>query len=189
MFMCKGRGFCTGISIGLGIMLLGAWPVLGGGEEPIYHIGRPATHTDIEAWNIDISPSGEGLPPGQGTVREGAVVYAKHCADCHGPTGTEGPMTRLVGGQGTLDTDHPVKTVGSFWPFATTLYDYIHRAMPVTAPQSLIPDEIYSVIAWLLNRNGIIPETAVIDATTLPKVAMPNRDGFVPDPRPDVSLP
>ncbi len=95
-------------------------------------------------------------------------------------------MDRLVGGQGTLKKDYPIKTVGSYWPYATTLYDYIRRAMPFTAPQSLTPDEVYSVVAWLLYQNGIIPEDAVMDARTLPAVRMPNRDGFVPDPRPDV---
>jgi len=96
-------------------------------------------------------------------------------------------MDRLVGGQGTLKTANPVKTVGSFWPYATTLYDYIYRTMPFTAPQSLTPDEVYAVVAWLLYQNVIIPEDAVMDARTLPAVRMPNRDGFVPDPRPDVT--
>jgi mono/diheme cytochrome c family protein len=151
-----------------------------------YGFGRPATDAEISAWNIDVSPTGEGLPPGRGTVKEGARVYAKKCASCHGPTGTEGPNDRLVGGQGTLATARPVKTVGSYWPYATTLYDYVHRAMPFTAPQSLTPDEVYAVVAWILNRNGIIPEDAVMDANSLPQVQMPNRKGFVPDPRPDV---
>jgi len=95
-------------------------------------------------------------------------------------------MDRLVGGQGTLKKDQPIKTVGSYWPYATTLYDYVRRTMPFTAPQSLTPDEVYSVVAWLLYQNGIIPDDAVIDAKTLPAVQMPNRKGFVPDPRPDV---
>lgn len=95
-------------------------------------------------------------------------------------------MPRLVGGQGTLATGTPVKTVGSYWPYATTLYDYIHRAMPFTAPQSLTPEEVYSLVAWLLYRNGIVKEDAVMDARTLPAVRMPNRNGFVPDQRPDI---
>ncbi len=101
---------------------------------------------------------------------------------CHGPSGLEGPKDRLVGGQGTLNTPKPIKTVGSYWPYAPTLYDYLHRAMPFYAPQSLTSDEIYSVIAWLLFKNGIVPEDAVIDARTLSLVQMPNRNGFVPDP-------
>ena len=152
-----------------------------------YGFGRPATDEEIRAWNIDIAPTGEGLPPGEGTAKRGAQIYAAKCAACHGPTGKEGPKDRLVGGQGTLNTPKPIKTIGSYWPYATTLYDYIDRAMPFNAPQSLTPDEIYSVTAWLLFQNGIIPEDAVIDARTLPLVRMPNRDGFIPDPRPDVS--
>ena len=151
-----------------------------------YGFGKPATEAEIAAVNIDVAPTGEGLPPGQGTVEEGAKVYAAKCAACHGPTGTEGPMPRLVGGQGTLTTHHPLKTVGSYWPYATTLYDYIYRAMPYSAPQSLTAGEVYAVVAWLLAQNGIIAQSAIMDARTLPTVRMPNRDGFVPDPRPDI---
>ena len=152
-------------------------------------LGRAATEAEINAWNIDVSPSGEGLPPGSGSVQQGAQVYAVKCSSCHGPTGVEGPMDRLVGGKGTLATQQPIKTVGSYWPYATTLYDYIHRAMPFSAPQSLASDEIYAVVAWVLHQNGIIPEDAVLDARSLPAIQMPNRKGFVPDPRPDVPKP
>lgn len=151
-----------------------------------YGLGRPATEEEIHAWNLDVSPNGDGLPAGRGTVGAGGRVFATKCASCHGPTGKEGPREVLVGGQGTLASDRPVKTVGSFWPYATTLYDYISRAMPYTAPQSLTPDEVYSVVAWLLFQNGIVAEDAALDATTLSAVRMPNRDGFVSDPRPDV---
>ena len=151
-----------------------------------YGIGRSATDEELRAWNIDVSPGGEGLPPGEGTVKRGAQVYAAKCAACHGPTGTEGPKDRLVGGHNTLQTPKPVRTIGSYWPYATTLYDYIHRAMPFNAPQSLSPDEIYSVVAWLLFQNSIVKEDAVIDARTLPGIVMPNRNGFIQDPRPDV---
>jgi cytochrome c len=151
-----------------------------------YGFGRPATDAEISAWNIDVSPTGEGLPSGRGTAKKGASVYAKKCAACHGPTGVEGPRDRLVGGQGTLATANPVKTVGSYWPYATTLYDYVYRTMPFTTPQSLTPNEVYAVVAWILFQNGIIAEGAVMDQQTLPKVQMPNRHGFVPDPRPDV---
>ncbi len=155
----------------------------------MYGLGRRATDEEIHAWDIDIAPDGRGLPPGHGMVKEGAMVYAEKCAGCHGPTGIEGPNDRLVGGQGTLQTAKPVKTIGSYWPYATTLYDYIRRAMPFDAPQSLTADDIYAVTAWLLHRNGIIGEEAVMDARTLPKVRMPNRQGFLPDPRPDVPGP
>ncbi len=152
-----------------------------------YDIGTQATQSEIQAWNIDIAPNGDGLPPGQGTVAEGATVYAKTCASCHGTTGIEGPMPKLVGGQHTLHTNHPLKTVGSYWPYATTLFDYIYRTMPLTAPQSLSPHETYAVVAWILFRNGIIEKSSTLDANILPTITMPNRKGFVRDPRPDVS--
>jgi mono/diheme cytochrome c family protein len=154
-----------------------------------YGVGRPATDEEIRAWNIDVSPTGEGLPPGQGTVKQGAQVYASKCAACHGPTGVEGPKDKLVGGRNTLTAPNPIRTIGSYWPYATTLYDYIHRAMPFNAPQSLTSDDTYAVIAWLLFQNQIIAEDTVIDAQTLPKVQMPNRNGFILDPRPDVRYP
>ncbi|HKR79066.1 MAG TPA: cytochrome c [Nitrospira sp.] len=152
-------------------------------------LGHEAAVEEITLWNIDIGPNGEGLPPGRGTVPQGATIYAAKCAKCHGPSGTEGPMDRLVGGRQTLATASPLKTVGSYWPYATTLYDYIHRAMPFDAPQSLTAEEVYAVTAWLLHQNGIVAEDAVMDARTLPAVEMPNRHGFVPDPRPDVPSP
>jgi S-disulfanyl-L-cysteine oxidoreductase SoxD len=168
-------------------LAVGALSVARSAEDQLeYGAGRPATDEEIRAWNIDVSPTGEGLPPGQGTVKHGAQVYASKCASCHGPTGAEGPKDKLVGGQNTLTAPKPIKTIGSYWPYATTLYDYINRAMPFNAPQSLTPDEIYSVIAWLLFKNQIIAEGAVIDAKTLPTIRMPNRNGFIPDPRPDV---
>ena len=176
------------LSIGLTAMAL-VWVLPGWAvddETGAYGIGSPATEADIKAWNIDVSSTGEGLPPGQGTVKQGSRLFAAKCAACHGPTGTEGPKDRLVGGRDTLTTAKPVRTIGSYWPYATTLYDYIHRAMPFDAPQSLTSDETYSVIAWLLFQNQIIAEDAVIDAQTLPKVRMPNRNGFIEDPRPDV---
>lgn len=178
--------FLTGVVIAIGCTQSG-WST----EEPAngYGLGRPATEEDIRAWNIDVSPNGEGLPPGKGTVRQGAAVYAAKCARCHGPTGSEGPYDVLVGGGNTLKTTKPVKTIGSYWPYATTLYDYINRAMPFDAPQSLSSDEIYSVIAWLLHQNGIIAEQTVVDAHTLASVNMPNRLGFTRDPRPDVPHP
>lgn len=154
-----------------------------------FGFGQPATPDEIRAWNIDVAPSGEGLPPGRGTVSQGATVYAAKCVKCHGASGSEGPMDRLVGGRETLAGSSPIKTIGSYWPYATTLYDYIHRAMPFDAPQVLTPDEVYAVTAWLLHQNGIIDQDTVIDAVTLPAIRMPNRHGFIPDPRPDVVNP
>ena len=181
--MCKSNS-ATSIILALGLLLIPT--SISMAEETRYGFGQSATEADIKAWNIDITPNGEGLPPGRGTVQQGAVVYVNKCAACHGPTGTEGPKDRLVGGHGSLATEHPVKTIGSFWPYATTLYDYIHRAMPLNAPRSLTPEEVYSVVAWLLHQNGIISADMIIDAQTLPAVKMPNRGGFVSDPRPDV---
>ena len=153
---------------------------------PWSELGRAASEEEIQIWNIDVASTGEGLPEGRGTVRQGGSIFGAKCAMCHGATGQEGPKDRLVGGQGTLTTAKPIRTVGSYWPYATTLYDYINRAMPFNAPGSLSPDEVYSVVAWLLFQNGIVREDAVIDARTLPQIQMPNRNGFIEDPRPDV---
>jgi cytochrome c len=110
----------------------------------------------------------------------------RRCETCHGPTGTEGPQDTLAGGKGSLATPKPLKTVGSYWPYATTLWDYINRAMPFDHPSTLTPDEVYSAAAYVLFLNGIVGEQDVLDQTTLPKVQMPNRNGFVADPRPDI---
>jgi S-disulfanyl-L-cysteine oxidoreductase SoxD len=144
-----------------------------------FGIGTPATPEEIAGWDIDIAPDGTGLPPGRGSVAQGAVIFAATCAACHGARGEGGQQDRLVGGQGTLRSAKPVKTVGSYWPYATTLFDYIRRAMPLTAPQSLTADQVYAVSAYILYLNGIVPQGAVLDGTTLPKVVMPNRGGFI----------
>ncbi|HEY2051988.1 MAG TPA: cytochrome c [Caulobacteraceae bacterium] len=152
----------------------------------IYGFGKPATPQEIAGWDIDVRADGAGLPPGHGSVEAGQAIYAQKCAVCHGATGVEGPMDKLAGGAGSLATAKPDRTVGSFWPYATTLYDFIHRAMPFTQPQSLTPDEVYAVTAYVLFLNHVVPKDAVMDARTLPKVRMPNRGGFTsPDPRPD----
>lgn len=150
-----------------------------------YGLGQPATLDEIKKWDFAISPDGKELPPGGGSAVEGKEIYAAQCAMCHGKTGKEGPNDRLVGGQGTLNTAKPVKTIGSYWPYATTVWDYINRAMPYNRPGSLKPDEVYAVTAYLLYLNDIIPEHETLNATSLPKVKMPNRNGFVGDPRPD----
>ncbi|MEO5956385.1 MAG: cytochrome c [Nitrospiraceae bacterium] len=176
--------------IGLGtlaLVLACAWTVWSAEESGgSYGLGRVATDDEIRVWNIDVSSTGEGLPPGQGTIQQGTHVFAAKCAMCHGATGIEGPKDKLVGGQDTLKTVKPIRTVGSYWPYAPTLYDYINRAMPFNAPGSLNSDEVYSVIAWLLFQNGIVKEDSVINEQTLPQVQMPNRNGFIQDPRPDV---
>ena len=147
-----------------------------------FDFGRPATPEEIKLWDIDVRPDGKGLPDGSGTATAGKSIFADNCAVCHGDNGQGGIKDRLVGGQGTLATDHPIKTVGSYWPYATTLYDYIHRAMPYQAPGSLSNDDYYSLAAYILSLNGIVPPDARLDKETLPKVKMPNRDGFIPEP-------
>lgn len=147
-----------------------------------YDFGRPVTPDEIKLWDTDVRPDGKGLPEGSGAVAHGKVVYEENCQACHGPNGQGGIKDRLVGGQGTLASANPIKTVGSFWPYATTLYDYIHRAMPYPAPGSLSVDDTYAVTAYILSLNGILPEGGKLDKETLPKIKMPNRDGFTPDP-------
>ena len=155
-------------------------------QSQTFGVGRTPTPEEIRDLGSAVAPDGQGLPAGSGSVSEGRVVFAAQCARCHGPAGEGDVGARLVGGQGTLRTPRPLKTVGSFWPYATTLWDYINRAMPFDKPGVLSPSEVYAASAFILNLNGIIVETQVMDAVTLPKIRMPNRDGFVPDSRPDV---
>lgn len=154
---------------------------------PTFGIGRPATAAEIAARDIDIGPDGAGLPPGRGTATEGAALYAARCASCHGKTGTEGPNDVLVArwsGSFPFAHDPAVpKAIGNYWPYATTLFDYIRRAMPPNAPGSLADDEVYALVAHLLAWNGLVPPDAVMDAASLPNVQMPARDRFVPDTR------
>lgn len=151
-------------------------------------IGRAATSAEIRAWNIDANPTGAGLPPGRGTHAAGAKLFATQCAVCHGPKG-EGMATfpRLIGAEprdfSFARDPKLVKTIGNYWPYATTLYDYINRAMPFTAPGTLKPDDVYSLVAYLLAENGVIDTALVIDRESLPKVKMPARGHFVLDNR------
>ena len=141
-------------------------------------LGVPATQEQIAGWDISIGPDGAGLPPGSGTAAAGKAVYEAKCLACHGAEGAGQPNDRLVGGQGTLREAAPIRTVGSYWPYATTVFDYIRRAMPYVTPHSLTADETYAVTAYLLALNGIIEQDAVMDATSLPTVVMPNRGNF-----------
>ena len=143
-------------------------------------LGQPVSAEDLAKWDIEIPPSGKGLPAGSGTVAAGEAVYAKSCQSCHGPKGAGKPNDALVGGVGNLAGKGPaLKTVGSYWPYATTVFDYVRRSMPVSAPQSLSNEEVYAVTAYLLHLNGIIGADDVMDAKTLPAVKMPNRDSFM----------
>lgn len=147
-----------------------------------FGFGAEASASRVAAWDIDVRPDGAGLPPGSGSVEEGRVVYVTWCVACHGPTGTEGPNDRLVDAE-QWDLYPTSQTIGNYWPYATTLYDYIRKAMPQSTPGILTPDQVYAVIAYVLWMNEIVPDDAVMDATTLPAVVMPARDRFVVDDR------
>ena len=153
-------------------------------QSPTYGVGKPPTPEEIRALGAAIAPDGGGLPEGSGTVAAGRELFAAQCSRCHGPKGEGNVGPILVGGQGTLASPKPLKTVGSYWPYATTLWDYINRAMPFDQPGLLKPPEVYAAVAYILNLNGIIREDQVVDATSLPKIVMPNRNGFILDPRP-----
>ena len=170
--------------------------LLSGGIAPLAHaqtdpntplgFGQAITPQQVERY-VAIPPSGTGLPPGSGNAAQGMDVYAAACAACHGEK-LEGIKetggSALVGGRGTLPLAKPVKTVESYWPYATTVFDYVRRAMPFNAPGSLTDDQVYAVTAYILASGQVIAPSEVLDAATLPRVRMPNRDGFLPDPRP-----
>jgi cytochrome c len=150
--------------------------------------GRPATEDEIKARDLTVLPNGAGLPKGRGDASLGKTIYDQKCQECHGlrGEGQPGKYPALAGGKGSLTSLKPLKTVGSYWPYATTLFDYIRRAMPYDHPRSLSSDDVYSVSAYVLFMNGIVTETEELNEKTLPQVKMPNRNGFVPDPRPDI---
>ncbi|MCZ6871077.1 MAG: cytochrome c [Gammaproteobacteria bacterium] len=152
-----------------------------GASVPAPKLGHVVGEEALEPWNVTVFPDGTGLPSGGGSVDDGATLYDARCASCHGAKGEGALADRLVGGWGTLQEVSPVRTVGSFWPYATTLFDYVRRSMPYEAPKSLTSDEVYAITAYVLFLNEIVAEDAVMDATTLPRIEMPNRDGFVSD--------
>ncbi|MGB0466604.1 MAG: c-type cytochrome [Pontibacterium sp.] len=170
------------------VTTLGAVLAMSGtAQAETYGIGSAASTEEIAGWDIDIRPDGMGLPKGQGTVEEGEALYEQFCATCHGLFGEgEGRWPVLAGGEGTLTEERPTKTVGSYWPYASTLYDYIRRAMPFTAPRSLSDEQVYNITAYVLYLNEIVDEEFVLTQDNLAKIEMPNRDGFFVDPRPDV---
>lgn len=157
-----------------------------------YGFGSPVGADELANY-FAIPPDGRGLPPGSGTAAVGAKVYAENCSACHGDKLQGNPEKgiggdRLLGGRGTLATKTPIKTVESYWPYATTLFDYVKRAMPFSAPGSLSNDDVYAVTAYILSEAKIIKADDTMNAATLPKVTMPNRDGFIPDARPELQL-
>ncbi len=168
-----------GLSYGVWLLCLAAFCFVEAGiaaDSP--NLGRSIDAHDLKAFKITVMPDGDGLPPGSGNAQEGSVLYERYCLACHGEKGQGGSNEALVGGLQTLGTSTPLKTVGSYWPYATTLFDYIRRSMPYPTPGALSTREVYSVTAYLLYLNGIVGEDEIMDATTLPRVVMPNRDGF-----------
>ena len=166
--------------------MMAAMPV--SAKEGQYGIGTPATASEIAGWDIDIRPDGKGLPAGSGSVEDGEMMYEEKCASCHGSFGEGvGRYPVLSGGEGTLTEERPEKTVGSYWPYASTLWDYIHRAMPFAQPQSMTDEEVYAITAYVLYLNDLVEDDFVLTADNLASIEMPNKDGFFFDDRPDTS--
>lgn len=170
-------------------IVLIAWSLMTTAEAEPSRIGTRPTEAEIAAWNIDVAPDGKSLPPGRGSVAQGRDVYDQKCAACHGKDLEGGMGPALVGGAGSLASATPLKTVGSYWPYATTLFDYIRRTMPLAAPQSLSNDEVYALTGYVLFRIGVLTEDAAVDAAVVVNVRMPNQDGFYVDDRPDAKSP
>jgi len=148
-------------------------------DAPLPRLGEPVSEADVAAIDYVVTPDGDGLPPGSGNARLGEALYERHCIACHGAGGENGINDRLAGGHGSIRSEQPVRTVGSYWPYATTIFDYLRRAMPYQDPGTLDDDEVYSLTAYLLYVNGIVDAEMRIDAESLPNVKMPNRDNFV----------
>lgn len=165
----------------LTVMLCGINSTVIANDSLTIALGKKVSQESATAMDLSITPDGGNLPEGSGTAIQGRKVFAAQCASCHGEDGKggKGLADPLIGGIGTLNTNTPIKTVGSFWPYTSTLFDYVRRAMPLNEPQSLSNDEVYAVSAYILSENGIIKADAIMNAKTLPKVKMPNRDGFV----------
>ncbi len=143
------------------------------------NLGKPVNHAVVEKWNRDVFPNGEGLPKGTGTAIKGKKIFEQQCLSCHGVEGTGGSADELAGAQHSLTDDPPDKVIGNYWPYATTIFDFIRRSMPLHAPGKLSNDEIYALTAYLLVLNGIIDKDYDINKITLPRVEMPNKDGFI----------
>ncbi len=167
-------------------LLLGAAEAAAGSS---LDLGRVPTPEEIAGWDIDVRPDGQGLPPGRGTALEGEEIYLERCAFCHGEFGEgAGRYPVLLGGEDSLTSEDPVKTVASYWPYTATLFDYIYRAMPFGEAQSLTPDEVYAITAFLLNLNDLIDADSELNQDNLADVTLPNQDGFIDDPRPDTPV-
>jgi cytochrome c len=175
------------ISVSAGLALLASFAFAGGAVAGNY--GTPVSEADLAAWNIDISTStGEGLPSGQGSVTDGAKIYAEKCVACHGENAGGGSMYgSMVGGIGSMSKPKRKLTPGSMYPYASILFDYVRRTMPMTEPQSLSDNEVYALTAYIYNLNGLVPDGATVNAETLKGIKMPNVGGFMVDDRPDVT--
>jgi len=181
----RGGGMSAKTAEGIPLGMSGPHPVQPLPDKPRF--GHPVSEAELAAWNIDIrTPDGRGLPPGRGSVAEGKAIYAAKCVACHGADAKGGPMYgTMVGGIGSMTKTPRILTPGSMYPYAPILFDYIRRAMPMDRSQSLSANETYALAAYLLNLNGLVPTDAVMDSDSLPRVQMPNRDGFLIDDRPD----
>jgi S-disulfanyl-L-cysteine oxidoreductase SoxD len=178
---------CFKLALGLAVVALASCAGAFAQTANYGGLGHTPSKDEIQAWNQSIGPEGKELPPGSGTAKQGEEIFASKCAACHGPAGEGSQLApRLVGGRGALNTPTPSRTLANYWPFATTIWDYINRAMPPKQQGSLSVSDIYALTAFILYRNEIITESLVIDATSLPKVKMPNRDGFIPDRLADI---
>ena len=175
------------LSASAGLALLASLAISGSAFAGNY--GTPISEADVAAWDIDVStPTGEGLPEGQGTVEEGAKIYAELCVACHGENAGGGEMYgSMVGGIGSMTEPKRKLTPGSMYPYAPILFDYVRRTMPMTEPQSLSNNQVYALTAYIYSLNGLVPANATVSADTLKAMKMPNRDGFMVDDRPDVT--
>ena len=175
MSRCSDR---AGAALALALALTGAGIEAASAGEPRFGFGKPATAEEVAGWDIDVRPDGHGLPPGRGSAAQGQAIYDAKCASCHGTFGESTDYMPIAGGVGTLGTDQPIRTTGSKLNHATTLWDYINRAMPFGNPKTLAPDEVYALTAYVLHLNDIIPIDAALDRDSIVKLRMPNRDGF-----------
>lgn len=178
MSMRKPRRACRFAALTAGATVFAASAFAAGPSKPVPALGEPVAKDIVSAWDTTIFPDGTGLPAGSGTAKQGFPIYDEKCSGCHGPEGRGETAEELIGRELPLTDPETSQTIGAYWPYATTLFDYIHRAMPTDKPGTLTADEVYALCAYLLHLDGIIAEDAVMDAKSLPKVQMPNRDGF-----------
>jgi S-disulfanyl-L-cysteine oxidoreductase SoxD len=183
MAMCgmsmRERAMRCAVRAAMGMLLAATASTVAAADALVPKLGQPLSREEAARWDLSVFPDGRGLPAGRGTAVEGATLFAQHCAVCHGPGGHGATAEELAGGSSPLNSKSPDKTIGLYWPYATTIFDFTRRAMPMFAPGSLSADEVYAITAYLLFVNGVIAERDEMNADTLPRVRMPNRNGFV----------